>query len=367
MKKRAKNVVLVYVLIVIVASIFLIEYSLRSDVKPVEKEEKVVDSSKYPKAPEIGGIFNWINSEPLKIEELKGKVVLIDFWTYSCINCIRTFPYLRDWYEKYNDKGLVMIGIHTPEFNFEKKIENVERAVDEFDVKWAVAMDNDYVTWRNFRNNWWPRKFLIDKDGRIRYDHIGEGAYKETEEQIVKLLNELGKEVEMEESEIEAEKQGLIGRAFITPELYAGYQFARVDLGNENGYKPEQIVSYTRPETLSAHRIYVVGNWYNDGDNLKHAGEEGSILLKYTARSLNLVMGSFDNNPYEADVFLNGEYLDETNKGKDVKIEDGKSYVVVSGPKLYNLIGTQSKYGTHTLEVKTNSDQFAFYAFTFGS
>ena len=228
-------------------------------------------------------------------------------------------------------------------------------------------MDNDYVTWRNFRNNWWPRKFLIDKDGRIRYDHIGEGAYKETEEQIVKLLNELGKEVEMEESEVEAEKQGLIGRAFITPELYAGYQFARVDLGNENGYKPGQIVSYTRPETLSAHRIYVVGNWYNDGDNLKHAGKEGSVLLKYTARSLNLVMGSVDNNPYEADVFLDGEYLDETNKGKDVKIEDGRSYVVVSGPKLYNLVGTQSKYGTHTLEVKTNSDQFAFYAFTFGS
>ena len=138
------------------------------------------------------GIANWINSEPLIMEELQGKVVLIDFWTYTCVNCIRTFPALRDWNAKYSDKGLVIVGVHTPEFDFEKVTKNVTQSTDEYNLTWPVAQDNDFGTWRAYSNRFWPAKYLVDSNGVVRYTHFGEGAYIETEEQIRDLLQEAG-------------------------------------------------------------------------------------------------------------------------------------------------------------------------------
>ncbi len=146
-------------------------------------------------APEFRGIVQWINSDPMTMEELRGKVVLIDFWTYSCINCQRTLPYIRDWHDKYGEMGLVVVGIHAPEFQFEHKEENVRQAVIDQDVTWAVAMDNGFQTWRAYQNRWWPHKFLIDQQGTIRFHHIGEGAYRETELHIRNLLAEAGVDV----------------------------------------------------------------------------------------------------------------------------------------------------------------------------
>ncbi|SVD97854.1 uncharacterized protein METZ01_LOCUS450708, partial [marine metagenome] len=143
-------------------------------------------------APEIKGIKAWINNEPLTIEELRGNVVLVDFWTYSCVNCIRTFPALKQWHAKYADDGLVIIGVHSPEFEFEKDYDNVLKATQDNGITWPVAQDNDFETWDNYSNRFWPAKYLIDKDGLVQYTHFGEGAYDETEKQIRDLLIDAG-------------------------------------------------------------------------------------------------------------------------------------------------------------------------------
>ena len=154
------------------------------------KSQYSIDKSQFKKAPEFAGITGDINTKQLNLSDLRGKVVLIDFWTYSCINCIRTIPYLVDWDEKYSDKGLVIVGIHTPEFEFEKDIHNVQAAVKKFGIKYPVLQDNDKDTWNAFENRYWPRKYIVDSEGYIRYDHIGEGGYQETEKVIQNLLAE---------------------------------------------------------------------------------------------------------------------------------------------------------------------------------
>ncbi|MEK6854351.1 MAG: thioredoxin family protein, partial [Nanoarchaeota archaeon] len=196
------------------------------------------------KAPELVGISDWINSKPLKLADLKGKVVLVDFWTYTCINCIRTLPYLTLWQEKYSDKGLVILGIHSPEFDFEKDLENVKRAVAKYSIKYPVALDNDHDTWRAFRNNYWPHKYLIDVNGRIRYDHTGEGSYDRTEMAIQELLKERAEKMDEKVAipKSISSPKGVTGVNFTsiaTPEIYFGYSFARVNLGNEEGFRPE--------------------------------------------------------------------------------------------------------------------------------
>ena len=182
-------------------------------------------------APELTQVFSWINSEPLTLEGLRGDVVLIDFWTYTCINCIRTLPYLKDWHDKYADLGLTIIGVHTPEFEFEKKKENVIDAVAEYGLEYPVVQDNDFGTWRAFENRYWPAKYLIDKDGYIRYSHFGEGAYQETEEKIRELLMETASGVEeisldiRPSPEVDAAVYAASGSATsLTRELYAGYE-----------------------------------------------------------------------------------------------------------------------------------------------
>ncbi|MBI2965402.1 MAG: redoxin domain-containing protein, partial [Chloroflexi bacterium] len=175
-------------------------------------------------APEIREIAAWINSEPLALSDLRGKVVLIDFWAYSCINCIRTVPHLREWHSKYSPRGLVMIGLHAPEFEFERVEENVRDAVLKQGITWPVGLDNGFATWNAYGNRYWPRKYLIDRDGVIRYNRIGEGGYVETERQIRKLLVEAGASVD--DIPIGGADDRPIGGALVTRELYAGYGWA---------------------------------------------------------------------------------------------------------------------------------------------
>src|SRR3989338_2253577 len=194
MKDTIRRVILAAVLIMIVVVIFQLQKSNAPIPHGVPSEEgntltkpaleKVLEGVSYPKAPEFAGIATWINSEPLTLEELKGKVVLVDFWTYSCINCIRTLPYLKDWHEKYADDGLVIIGVHAPEFEFEKDEKNVQKAINDFGLKYPIVQDNDFATWRAYNNRYWPAKYFIDKEGYIRYTHFGEGAYDESEKVI---------------------------------------------------------------------------------------------------------------------------------------------------------------------------------------
>ncbi|MEK6837244.1 MAG: redoxin family protein, partial [Nanoarchaeota archaeon] len=298
------------------------------------------------KAPELVGISDWINSKPLKLADLKGKVVLVDFWTYTCINCIRTLPYLTLWQEKYSDKGLVILGIHSPEFDFEKDLENVKRAVAKYSIKYPVALDNDHDTWRAFGNNYWPHKYLIDVNGRIRYDHIGEGGYDRTERAIQGLLKERAEKMDEKPAIPESISlpKGAVGVDFTsiaTPEIYFGYTFARVNLGNEQGFMPEEVVAYAAPESytgLSSNIPYVEGEWKNNPDGLELVSDEGRILLKYTAKAVNVVAGQ-GVVPLVMYVSLDGKPANSTNKGGDVTIaKTGSAVALIDEQRLYNVV-----------------------------
>ena len=213
---------------------------------------EIYNKSQLNKAPKLFGGTEYINIEKNELEDIiEGKVVLYDIWTYSCINCIRTLPYIVDWDEKYSDKGLVIIGIHTPEFEFEKNKDNVLYAVEKFDINYPVILDNEKDIWNAFENRYWPRKYIADHDGYIRYDHIGEGSYKETEQIIQKLLVERSESLGTTSSSLKlTELNEFEHSTFRTPELYFGYKFAsgRSQIGNENGFNPEMIVNYKIPE-----------------------------------------------------------------------------------------------------------------------
>jgi thiol-disulfide isomerase/thioredoxin len=227
-------------------------------VTAIKKAQFSIDKSQFKKAPEFDKVTGYINTKPINLSDLKGKVVLVDFWTYSCINCIRTIPYLVDWNEKYADKGLVIVGVHAPEFEFEKNIDNVKAAVEKFGIKYPVIQDNDKGIWNAYNNRYWPQKYLVDNEGFIRYDHIGEGGYAETEKVIQSLLQErtaqLGLNISIPSTNntvtettktIPENVRSVDFSKINTPELYFGYQFARAPLGNPEGFKPGQTVNYS--------------------------------------------------------------------------------------------------------------------------
>ncbi|TLX88415.1 MAG: thioredoxin family protein [Thaumarchaeota archaeon] len=326
-----------------------------------------IDKSQFRKAPEFKGITSYINTNQTKLSDLKGKVVLVDFWTYSCINCIRTLPYLVDWNQKYSDKGLVIVGVHSPEFEFEKNIDNVKQAVARFGIKYPVLLDNDHETWNAFQNSYWPRKYLVDSDGFIRYDHIGEGGYAETENAIKSLLAERSNQQGLEISNLNQTKLNVPGAPSVdfnqikTPELYFGYQFARAQLGNIQGFNPEKTVNYTIPRSnLEPNVIYLQGLWKNNPDSMELVGSNGKIMLAYSAKSINIVAGGKG----EATVKEDGKdnQTNNTIKGNDV---DAEGRLPVDGQRLYN-IADHTNYGNHQIEIAARGPGFKVYTFTFG-
>ncbi|MBI3026771.1 thioredoxin family protein [Candidatus Woesearchaeota archaeon] len=355
----------VFVVILVAAAILYIEYQKPdiSNAKP-EKTDAQKDL-KYPIAPDFVGIGRWINSEPLKIEQLRGKVVLVDFWTYTCINCIRTLPYLKEWDKKYRDKGLVIVGVHTPEFEFEKKYENVLKAVNDYQLKYAVAQDNNYATWSVYQNRYWPHKFLIDVDGYIRYDHIGEGAYDETEKMIQLLLKErmerlnkkngINVNITKPSDMPEFQKIG-------TPEIYFGYQFDRGNLGYQ-GLKPDSTTDFKISPSPYKNYVYLSGKWKYSIDNMELVSDEGEILLIFEAKKVNIVAGS--ENGSDAYVYLDNNPLNEKNKGNDVQLNANFSVSKINEFKLYNLVSA-GNYGTHALDIAAVGKGFKIYTFTFG-
>ena len=329
-----------------------------------------------PLAPEFVGITQWLNTEPLTMAELRGKVVLVDFWTYSCINCIRTLPYLRDWHEKYARHGLVMVGVHAPEFDFEKDEQNVRDAIARQRVAWPVAMDNSHVTWDAYRNRYWPRKYLIDQNGVQRYNHIGEGAYLKTEEEIRKLLEETGADVsDVPVGGVDAERTG--PRSTITRELYAGLQWAPGGyLGNfdtiaDMRLRDGEIVPLTDPGLHDNGRIYLQGQWELGAERVRHAEAttdfEDYVAILYTAASVNAVIRPDEAaEAFPVVVTHNGAPIPEALRGDDIQIDDaGRTFFLVDEPRLYNVIRSG---GVHTgeLKLRVNSDEFLFYTFTFG-
>lgn len=289
-----------------------------------------------PIAPEFAGIEAWLNTDPLTMQELRGKTVLIDFWTYSCINCIRTLPYLTAWDEAYRDDGLVIVGVHAPEFWFEKDVENVQKALDEHGIEYPIAIDNDKQTWRAYGNRHWPHKYLIDKDGIIKYDHIGEGNYQETERWIKMLLNETSETFATENATTPD-----FGK-IMTPELYFGDEFSRGQQGNPKPRLPGQEITYEYPASMQPSRYYLVGTWAH-GDEYVEAVENATILLQYNAKDVNIVAG--EQGIIDATI---------DNKQKTITVEDFTLYPIDS-----------SSYKIHNLTLNV-SPGVKIYTFTFG-
>jgi thiol-disulfide isomerase/thioredoxin len=322
-----------------------------------------LDKSKFKKAPQLVGIANYLNTTPEELQrEIEGKVVLYDIWTYSCINCIRTLPYITAWDDKYSDQGLLIIGIHSPEFEFEKDPHNVEIAIEKHGISYPVVMDNDMETWKAFENRYWPRKYIADHEGYLRYDHIGEGAYQESEKVIQQLLQErataLGIQVSSASALVDIEE--FQHSVFRTPELYFGYKFAqnRNQLGSEEGFQPGKTISYSEPENIALHNFYPVGDWKNYEDSMELISETGSIKLLYNAKEVNIVT----ENSGELEIFLDGEPLPIEYSGTD--ISDG-NVLKVTEAGLYNIISSDTS-ASHLIEIDVKGQGFQIFTFTFG-
>ena len=322
-----------------------------------------VDKSKFKKAPDLVGISNYINTTPEELQkEIEGKVVLYDIWTYSCINCIRTLPHITAWDDKYADDGLLIIGIHSPEFEFEKDVNNVGMAVEKNGINYPVVLDNEKDTWKAFENRYWPRKYIADHEGYIRYDHIGEGAYQETEKVIQELLKEramsLGMQIASAEELVNIDE--FEHSTFRTPELYFGYKFAqgRNQLGNDEGFNPGKEVTYSLPQNPNLHYFYLDGTWKNLEGGMELVSESGSILLEYRAKEVNIVAG----NSAELEIFLDGIPIPDNYAGGDIMAEN---QVLVEEHDLYNIVNSDEA-STHVLRIDVNELGFEIFTFTFG-
>lgn len=309
---------------------------------------------------EIVNPSGFVNTSGITMKELIGKkIILVDFLTYSCINCQRTFPYLNAWYEKYKDDGLEIVGIHTPEFAFEKDIDNVRTAMKRFGITHPIVLDNDYATWRAFGNQYWPRKYLIDIHGNIVYDHIGEGAYEETEMKIRELLAEraqvLGEKVGMDET-LATSAVPTGENAAKSPETYFGAHRNEYLTNGTPGKTGEQ--TFSLPSTLKGNALYLKGVW-NISEEYAEAVTGTSVVYAYNAKSVYLVA--------EADAETKIEILQD---GKPVEGAGGADVgtdgtVRVKESRLYELIHNSSP-GEHTLEIKVQGKGVRFFAFTFG-
>lgn len=321
-----------------------------TETKNTEKSSSRILSSKGIPAPEIipGGV--WINSEPLSLQELRGKVVLIDFWTYSCINCQRTLPYLKKWHEKYAEKGLVIIGVHSPEFEFEKTEKNVRKAVQDFGIMYPVVQDNNFATWRNYYNRYWPAKYFIDKDGNIRHSHFGEGAYDESEEVIQDLLEEAGAA-----DVLQSVENPTYQNYARTHETYLGYE--RIEhFASPEKIVEEQVSQYTLPARLPRGGVAYGGEWMVAGEYA--SPQAGSVLeINFEAKEVFLVMRP-KTGVAQVRVLVDGEeqYFGES-------VQEGK--VMVDADQLYKLVNLPMQ-GQHKLRLEFLDANVELYAFTFG-
>lgn len=314
---------------------------------------KLIDglSTTYP-APALNADTTWLNSPPLTMQQLKGKVVLIDFWTYSCINCIRTLPYLQDWYNKYHDKGLVIIGVHSPEFEFEKNVQNVKNAIKQYNIKYPVVLDNNYVIWQNFDNQYWPAHYLIDKEGNVVYQHFGEGQDDVTEHNIRVLLGLTGNTTYLPE-------KSATKNFTQTPETYLGYLRAS-DYAGSPALAPKKTESYHFPDSLPVNGWALSGKWLIKSERIQSMDVNTAIKIRFSAQHVYVVMGSTNNQPIHVNVLLNGQPVGK-NAGEAVK----QSSLTVNGHNLYSVISLPNST-VGELELQFDKPGVEIYTFTFG-
>ena len=313
--------------------------------------------------PSLDGAVEWLNSKPLTAEALRGKVVLVDFWTYSCINCLRTIPYVRAWAEKYKNDGLVVIGVHTPEFAFEKQPANVKKAVADLKIDYPVAIDNNYAIWRAFDNMYWPAHYFIDAQGRIRHHHFGEGEYAKSEEVIRQLLREAGKNVPEQLTDVRGTgAEAAPDMANIkSPETYLGYDRAE-NFMSPGGAVRDESQDYAAG-VLKLNDWSLAGSWTVDPENAALDRAGGAIRYRFHARDLHLVLGSgTDGKPVRFKVTIDGA-VPGADHGVDT---DANGEGIVTGQRLYQLVRQQGEVRDRTFEIQFLDPGVQAFAFTFG-
>lgn len=309
---------------------------------------------------------SWINSPALTTEALRGKVVLVDFWTYSCINCLRTLPYVNAWYDKYKDHGLVVVGVHAPEFAFEKDVRNVRRAIDKLGIHYPVVLDNDSAIWNAFDNHYWPAHYFIDAQGRIRAHHFGEGSYAKSERMIRELLTEAGFQdlptadpVKPAAAGVQAAGEDDLSQS---PETYVGYKRAK-NFSSPEGFAHDKPRTYTTPAKLRLNQWGLTGSWTVSPERATLSAAPGRITFRFYARDLHLVLGpGADGKPVRFKVQLDGA-APTANHGMDI---DATGNGIVREHRLYQLIRLAEETREHTFTIEFMDGGVQAYAFTFG-
>ncbi|MGY4638590.1 cytochrome c biogenesis protein DipZ [Pseudomonas sp. TE24901] len=315
--------------------------------------------------PPLDGAVQWLNSPPLTAEGLKGKVVLVDFWTYSCINCLRTLPYVKAWAEKYHDQGLVVIGVHAPEFAFERDVNNVTKAMKDLGITYPVAIDNNYKIWRAFNNQYWPAHYFADAKGQIRYHHYGEGDYAESERVIQQLLREAGAK-NVAGGLIEADAKGVQQAPDMnevqSPETYLGFQRAE-NFVTAGTLGTDKVVNYPAAGTLALNNWTLEGPWNVGGQQATLDQAGGRIVYRFHARDLHLVLGpGADGKPVRFKVTVDGQAPGDAH-GTDVA-PDGSG--TVTEQRLYQLVRQPGAVQDRTFSIEFLDPNVSAYAFTFG-
>jgi cytochrome c biogenesis protein CcdA/thiol-disulfide isomerase/thioredoxin len=315
--------------------------------------------------PKLAGAQEWLNSPPLTLEQLKGKVVLVDFWTYSCINCLRSIPYVRAWAEKYRDQGLVVIGVHAPEFAFERNVDNIKSAIATLKIGYPVAVDNDYKIWRSFENQYWPAHYFIDANGKVRHHHFGEGEYAESERVIQTLLAEAGnKNVPSDIVAVKAsgaEAAASDGADVKSPETYVGYDRSENFVSPGGVAKDESHVYAAGEPQLNDWSL--IGNWTVGAERAQLNAPDGSIVYRFHARDLHLVLGpATEGASIRFRITIDGKPPGAAH-GMDT---DADGNGVVTTQRLYQLVRTPDAVADHTFEIRFLDPGVQAYAFTFG-
>ncbi|AMM18055.1 cytochrome C biogenesis protein [Burkholderia sp. PAMC 28687] len=315
--------------------------------------------------PPLSGAVQWLNSAPLSAEDLRGKVVLVDFWTYSCINCLRSLPYVKAWAQKYRDKGLVVIGVHAPEFAFERNIDNVERSVHDLGIDYPVAIDNNYAIWRAFGNQYWPAHYFIDAKGQVRFHHFGEGDYAHSEEVIQQLLKEAGHNdvgPAITNTDAKGVQQSADNADMRSPETYVGYERAENFAGN-GGEAHDKVHTYAAPGELSLNDWGLAGAWKVGAQEASLAQSNGTIVYRFHARDLHLVLGpGKDGKPVRFRVSIDGAAPGDAH-GTDVAANGTGT---VTEQRLYQLVRQPGNVKDRTFSIEFLDAGVEAYAFTFG-
>ena len=322
------------------------------------------------RAPEFPQNVNWIQGGPKTMAELKGRVVLIDFWDYTCVNCINTLPYVKEWHNRYADAGLVIIGVHAPEFSFAHNGDHVRASVAEHGLEYPIVQDNEYAIWQVYANRYWPAHYLINHEGYLEYYHFGEGAYAGTEEAIQAVLKEAFPEAVLPPLMDPIRDVDASGAACyrVTPELYLGYQ--RGQIGNVAGIVPDKPTTYKDIDKHAEGYFFLEGDWQLTGESSARpvgAVGESKLHVRYMAKEVNLVMiPPYGGGEATVELFQNGTPLATEDAGPDVQVADGKAVVKVEKAGMYRLINNR-ELDTYDLTLSTTSDGLAMYAFTFTS